>query len=919
MNKRILLMEVLAVLVMLGVGVASAAELPGFPPTVMGTAELNGLDGQAVNISPWAYTWRVDRTVQEKPEAYFIPRRLDRLDKVYRTAYAALSPDRLKSIAYENQPDLLKPLLPQPTGRLQAGLLWTGRLHDYRVELHWPASVKHIPSTDAIEVRAYPTSWGWFGWTVDQILKDPEISADRRTWTYKSDTSVKMDFSYNNQIDAATEMIAVFYDKGKTPDGAESAVPSIRVTGPNLGAWKRMDVEIEWGFQPGTEKSDFEGRLESFVALAGPIAPLAEDKGTAATGGYKWQSRTRGNATRRGIVVPLLYAPGSCPGLASRVTVWTKTAGFTFRVSDLEKGSILIPQYGVFVTKAGSGQTAQQFAKELAAKNLKSVRQMTREHREAASWNELMQEVRLWTCPSGTVASPFPNVEDPAMQVELPDPGWTAAWRAASFQLKGKHMWGGLAYEVGRVAHEMDMVGLHDQADAVYQNFLKAPGAKSDGDYSDGNGALEWATAMRHDMGYSHDGTHASTGRLLFAMADRYFMTGDRDWFQRNRVRLQAAADWIIRQRTDYMKEVPNREKLHVAGLMPPCQLGDYAMPACDWHWYYVDEALSLQGLQRLADALMDFDPQAGRKYRDATEAYRKDIRRAVDREAILAPVRLGRDGMFHSYLPRMAYAAGLTGPELGAPQFPDCDLFSGALPLAEPFAVLDAGDNRIVDTLNVMEELGTSTNAVLKQEEARKKKGLSADDAWFWTTYVILPKASHNANIYLLQDDVPCFLRFWMNSYATMVGADGKLWEGWHLGNYDKCDAPDNGTAGWFMENFRDMLVMENGQSLWLARATPRVWLEQGKKIAVKNAPTYFGSVAYEIVSDVDNGKITATVEIPSRNPLKSVIVRFRHPKATPIRSVMVNGEPWTGFDKDKEVIEPTGLTGKVAIIAGY
>jgi len=275
----------------------------------------------------------------------------------------------------------------------------------------------------------------------------------------------------------------------------------------------------------------------------------------------------------------LLYARGSCPALASRVTVWTTTAGVTFRVSDLEKGSILIPQYGVFVTKAGSGQTARQFAGELVARNLKSVRQMTREHREAASWNEVMQEVRLWTCPSGTVASLFPKVDDPAMQVGLPDPGWMAAWRAVSFQLQGKNMWGGLAYEVGRVAHEMDMVGLHDQADAVYQHFLKAPGAKSDGDYSDGHGALEWATAMRHDMGYSHDGTHASTGRLLFAMAERYFLTGDKEWFQRNRVRLQAAADWIIRQRRDYLKDVPNREKLQVAGLMPPHMLGDYAMP----------------------------------------------------------------------------------------------------------------------------------------------------------------------------------------------------------------------------------------------------------------------------------------------------------------------------------------------------
>ena len=120
-------------------------------------------------------------------------------------------------------------------------------------------------------------------------------------------------------------------------------------------------------------------------------------------------------------------------------------------------------------------------------------------------------------------------------------------------------------------------------------------------------------------------------------------------------------------------------------------------------------------------------------------------------------------------------------------------------------------------------------------------------------------------------------------------------------------------------MENFRNLLVMEDGQSLWVARATPRVWLEQGKKIAVKNAPTYFGTLAYEIVSDVDHGKITATIEIPARNPPKSVLLRFRHPKALPIKSVTVNGQPWTRFDRDKEVIELMGLTGKAVVDAGY
>ncbi|MCX7425260.1 MAG: hypothetical protein NTW96_06500, partial [Planctomycetia bacterium] len=274
------------------------------------------------------------------------------------------------------------------------------------------------------------------------------------------------------------------------------------------------------------EKTDFDGRLESHVAVLGPVSPLTDDKGTTVTGPNAWQSRAAGDA-RRGIVVPALYAPDSRPGLDSRVTVWTKTTGFTVRLRDLDDGPILIPEHGIFVTKVGGGKTARQFAEELAAKNLRSIRQMTREHREAASWEEVMGEVRLWTCPAGTVLAPFPKVEDPPMQVQLPDARWTDAWRAASFQLRGKHMWGGLAFEVGRVAHDMDLVGLHDEADKVYEHFLKAPGAKSDGDYTDGDGALEWATAMRHDMGYSHDGTHASTGRLLFAMADRYFLTGD--------------------------------------------------------------------------------------------------------------------------------------------------------------------------------------------------------------------------------------------------------------------------------------------------------------------------------------------------------------------------------------------------------
>jgi len=168
------------------------------------------------------------------------------------------------------------------------------------------------------------------------------------------------------------------------------------------------------------------------------------------------------------------------------------------------------------------------------------------------------------------------------------------------------------------------------------------------------------------------------------------------------------------------------------------------------------------------------------------------------------------------------------------------------------------------------------------------------------------------------VSDDVPNFLRFWMNTYASIVGADGKLWEPWQLGNYTKCTSLT--TDGGLVPRALPQPVGDgDGQSLWIARATPRVWLEQGKKIAVKNAPTHFGPLAYEIVSDVDNGKITATVEMPSRRLPRDVLVRFRHPKGTPIKSATVNGKAWSDFDPAKEIVRLHDVEGTVKVEAAY
>ena len=48
-------------------------------------------------------------------------------------------------------------------------------------------------------------------------------------------------------------------------------------------------------------------------------------------------------------------------------------------------------------------------------------------------------------------------------------------------------------------------------------------------------------------------------------------------------------------------------------------------------------------------------------------------------------------------------------------------------------------------------------------------------------------------------------------------------------------------------------------------------------------------------------------------------LVLRFRHPKAAPIKAVTVNGKPWTEYNKDKETITLKSLTGTVTVTAQY
>ncbi len=850
---------------------------------------LNALVGTPVDLAPWSYLWRRDRDRQSTPEAYFIPHRLKRQDEVYRTHLKTLGRETAKAICYANQPDMLEEFPPAPAHPLLTGLLWVGGVNDYRVELIWPQnSLPPDPAT--LDVRTYPTAWGWFGWTVDRVMTRLDSASTSHVWCYAPPADLMIDYSYNARVKAQTEMIAVFAPEG-TP------IPELRVTGDSLGTWQALTFTIEWGFDD--RLPDWQGDYEGHVALIAP--PTIEGKRATFT---------------------CLYSPISRYGLDSRITIVTdreRGLGATVLLRDLAKGPICVPEAGLFFCPAGTELCAMQYIQQQKSDGRQTIRARVAAHPEAHDWEEVLKKVRLWQCPAGTDIPPFPASPAPAVTLRVPDSRWQTMYELAVEQLRGPHMWGHLASEVYRVAAAMELCGLYEYADKIYDYFLASPGVMPDADYPDAAGALEWAVHMRHGMAYAHEGCHFSTGGILYAMMHRYRMTGDRAWLQARLPRLKQAADWIIRMLRTYMQnEMSDREGLQVDGLMPPAFNGDYALPCSDWRWYYYDNAIHQMGLRYFSDILAELDDPDAPHYLAETARYEKDLAAAVRREALLAPVRPGSDGFHHSFIPRMAYAGGLLlyREETNVPQFANgiCDLFFGALPLADLGGIMEPEDRRMRGTVDAMEEGGLQLNLSRLEQLAHPTADESGDeiaarmhsehtvaarastppdlaDVWFWNIFSNLPKISHNAGLYLRQDDIPSFLRFFFNHAAMVVGDNGKLWEHAHPDTFTSCENPDNGTAGWFVETFRFMLVMEDREVLWLAKGTPRAWLAQYCEIAVEHAPTLYGDLSYCIRSDVDHGVIRATVQVPDRKPVPALHLRLRHPQSRKITSVTADG----------------------------
>jgi len=180
-------------------------------------------------------------------------------------------------------------------------------------------------------------------------------------------------------------------------------------------------------------------------------------------------------------------------------------------------------------------------------------------------------------------------------------------------------------------------------------------------------------------------------------------------------------------------------------------------------------------------------------------------------------------------------------------------------------------------------------------------------------------PVYNQQATAYLLRDEVkPAIRAFYsMMACAFSHSVFEPVEHRWGWGQYF---GPPSTDGAWF-ELYRRMLIHErDDDTLLLLQATPRRWLEEGKSIEVSRAPTYFGPLSMTVTSHSGAGEIHANIALTAGRPPKTLLVRLRHPRGKPIRSVSFDGRAWADFDAPREWVRiEHPAPGKHEIISRY
>ncbi len=373
------------------------------------------------------------------------------------------------------------------------------------------------------------------------------------------------------------------------------------------------------------------------------------------------------------------------------------------------------------------------------------------------------------------------------------------------------------SYESAIATVALSQAGLYKQAEAGYR--LNWDLQEPDGDWTEPRG---WSHLM-----------WATTGFKAWAATEYFRNSRDTAYYEKRYRQMLAASRWQdkMRERTRVLE---NGQKPLTYGLMP-VGMGDGGLKNGDSNYgiFYTHNiwATYADSLAWSAARLLGRTQEAA-ELKDIYLRAKADLMTAMERGAIVDP-----DGT--------RWLSGLPGKVSGS-----C---WGLLNSINPTGLLDP-ENELM------------TNVLKRVEAKLSPGGVPVHTGWMVDGMWVAIALNDFAQAHLSRDEADEAVAY---LYAVLNhGTPLYSWceeRGQFPGTHQITgDLQHLWTPIAVTRYIRDMMVMEQGSTLHLARGIARGWLASGQEVGIEGASSHFGKVSYRMHYDAKRGRLVGQIDFP-------------------------------------------------------
>ncbi len=509
---------------------------------------------------------------------------------------------------------------------------------------------------------------------------------------------------------------------------------------------------------------------------------------------------------------------------------------------------------------------------------------------------------------------------------------WHIGMSTAKDPVTGLYMVPAASYDYQVYANEacfqvllLDALGDHRTAAEYLETLLRLQGSKGfPGLHRGMDDAIFHGARVNERYDYTASTYGLDHPTVLWTLGEHYLYSRDRNWLLHAWPHMEKAIAWIQKQRESTRIMDLNGRKMPGFGLMPASSLEDNS----DWAQWFSTNSFAWAGYDRAATALADIGHPKATEMRREADAYLKELRESIWRAVRETPVTQMRDG---TYAPNVPIEPNLRfrrfGPQraayyqrYGIEGVPMLRLAATREVLYGPIILLNLGVFGVQDPIADWILDDWEDNVTLTSGLGMNVHGNTDDKYWFSQGGMVFQANLQNPIlVYLKRHEAQAAIRGVFNNFAACLYPDAvaftEEFRAWSHASGPFYKISDESK---FANRIRDMLVLEDGDTLYLAGGVPRRWLESTEGVRADRLSTYFGDVSFHLRAGAEPGVVEATVQLPSLRPAKTVWLVARTP-GRKIESVTIDGKSWTRINADLEAIELPHSTSKLQLRIRY